>query len=131
MLESSPQEEIQQYCQGKFLSMAISRGMSFPLKRWCCATGAKFVTCLARIVIKPTQKDFSMPFTERSATPSWNPSPRQFDHSAEIVPCIESLQQPSAPTKDVVRGDHPGEVSHSDSDSESGTGSCFDSDSDN
>ena len=51
MLESSPQEEIQQYCQGKFLSMAISRGMSFPLKRWCCATGAKFVTCLARIAL--------------------------------------------------------------------------------
>ena len=51
MLESSPREEIQRYCQGKFLSMAISRGMSFSPKRWCCATGAKLVTCLARIVL--------------------------------------------------------------------------------
>ena len=83
------------------------------------------------LVIKPTQKDFSMPFTEWSATPSRNPTPRQLDHSAEIVPCIESLQQPSAPREDVVRGDRPGEVSDSDSDSKSGSGSCSDSDSDN
>ena len=69
-------------------------------------------------VITPTQKDSRMSFTERSATPSRNPSPRQLDHSAEILPCVESLQQPSTPTKDVVRGDHFGEVSDSDSDSE-------------
>ena len=31
--------------------MAISRGMSFSLKRWCCATDTKLVTCLARIVL--------------------------------------------------------------------------------
>ena len=35
----------------KFLSMAISKGMSFSRKRWCCATGAKLVTCLARTVL--------------------------------------------------------------------------------
>ena len=51
MVESSPLEEIQRYCQGKFLSMSISREMSFSPKRWCCATGAKLVTCLARIVL--------------------------------------------------------------------------------
>ena len=70
-------------------------------------------------VITPTQKDSRVSFTDRSATPSMNPSPRQLDHSAEILLCVESLQQPSTPTKDVVRGDHSGEVSHADSDSES------------
>ena len=34
-----------------------------------------------------------MSFTEKSATPSRNPSPRQLDHSSEILPCIKSLQQ--------------------------------------
>ena len=82
-------------------------------------------------VITPTQKDSRMSFTERSATPSRNPSPRQLDHSAEIVPCVESLQQLSAPTKDLVRGDHSGDSSDSDSDSESASGSCSDSDSHN
>ena len=82
-------------------------------------------------VITPTQKDSSMSFTERSATPSRNPSPRQLDHSAEIVPCVEPLQQPSAPTKDAVREDRSGEVSDSDSDSESDSESCSDSDSHN
>ena len=53
-------------------------------------------------VITPTQKNSNMSFTERSATSSRNPSPTQLDHTAEIVPCIESLEQPSAPTKDVV-----------------------------
>ena len=48
MLESSRREEIQRYCQEKFLSIAISRGMSFSRKRWCRARGAKLVTCLAR-----------------------------------------------------------------------------------
>ena len=55
-------------------------------------------------VITPTQKDSSMSFTEQSATPSQNPSPAQPDHSAKILPCVESLQQPYAPTKDVIRG---------------------------
>ena len=64
-------------------------------------------------VITPTQKDSRMSFTERSATPSRNPSPRQLDHSTEILLCVESLQQPSTPTKDVVRRDHSGEVSDS------------------
>ena len=82
-------------------------------------------------VIIPSQKDSRMSFTERSATPSRNLSPRQLDHSAEIVPCVESLQLPSAPTKDVVRGDRSGEVSDSDSDSESDSESCFGSDSHN
>ena len=68
-------------------------------------------------------------FTERSATtPSRDPSPRQLDHSAEILPCIEPLQQPSTPMKDVVREDHSGEVSDSDPDSESDSESCSDSD---
>ena len=31
--------------------MVISRGMSFSRKRWCCATGAKLVTRLERIVL--------------------------------------------------------------------------------
>ena len=79
-------------------------------------------------VITPTQKDSRMSFTERSATPSWNPSPRQLDYSAEILLCIESLQQPSTSTKDVLRGDYSGEVSDSDSDSESDSDSCSDSD---
>ena len=79
-------------------------------------------------VITPTQKDSRMSFTERSANPSRNPSPRQLDHSAEILPCVESLQQPSTPTKDVVREDHSGEVSDSDSDSESDSESYSDSD---
>ena len=82
-------------------------------------------------VITPTQKDSSMSFTEQSASPSRNPSPRQLDHSIEIVPCVESLQKPSAPTKDVVRGDCSGDISDSDSDSESGSRSCSDSNSHN
>ena len=55
-------------------------------------------------VITPTQKDSSMSFTEQSATPSQNPSPAQPDYSEKILPCVESLQQPYAPTKDVIRG---------------------------
>ena len=31
--------------------MVISRGMSFSRKKWCCTTGAKLATCLARIVL--------------------------------------------------------------------------------
>ena len=79
-------------------------------------------------VITPTQNDSRMSFTEQSATPSRNLSPRQLDHSAEILPCVESLQQASTPMKDVVRGNHSGEVSDSDSDSESDSESCSDSD---
>ena len=51
MLESSLREEIQRYCLRKFISMKISKGMLFSRKRWCCATGAKLVICLARIVL--------------------------------------------------------------------------------
>ena len=51
VVESSLREEIQRYCQGKFLFMSVSRGMSFSSKSWCCATGAKLVTCLARIFL--------------------------------------------------------------------------------
>ena len=51
MLESSPREDIQRYCQGKFLSMAISRGMPFSPNRQYCATVAKLVTSLAKIVL--------------------------------------------------------------------------------
>ena len=71
-----------------------------------------------------------MSFTERSATPSRNPSPRQLDHSAEILHSSMHLifATTPTPTKNVVRGDHSGEVSDSDSDSESGPGSCPDSD---
>ena len=53
MLKSFLQEEIQWYYQGKFLSMVVSKR-----KRWCCATGGKLGTCLARIVLRlhPPQK---------------------------------------------------------------------------
>ena len=51
MLKSSPRGEIQPYCQGKFLSMVVSKEMSFSQKRWCCATCAKHGTCLARIAL--------------------------------------------------------------------------------
>ena len=80
----SLREEIQRYCQGKFLSMAILRGMSFSPKSWLLgySTGARLVTCLGKNcpVITPTQKDSKMSFT-----PSQNPRPRQLDHSAEIL----------------------------------------------
>ena len=51
MLKSSPRERIQRYYRGKSLSMVGSRGMFSLRKRWCCATGAKLGTCLARIVL--------------------------------------------------------------------------------
>ena len=82
-------------------------------------------------VITPTRKDSSMSFTEQSATPSKNQNPTQPDPSAEILLCVESLQQPSAPTKDVVGGDRSGEVSDSDSGSGLDSKSCSDSDSHN
>ena len=50
----------------------------------------------------------------------------QPDPSAEILPCVESLQQPSL-TGDVVGGDHSEEVSDLDSDSGSGSEPCPDS----
>ena len=43
-----------------------------------------------------------------------------------ILPCVASLQQASAPTEDVDRGDHSEEASDSDSDSLSNTESCSD-----
>ena len=38
--------------------MVISKGISFSWKRWCCATGAKLESCLARIAmwLYPPQK---------------------------------------------------------------------------
>ena len=61
-------------------------------------------------VITATQKDSSMSFTKQSATPSQNKNPTQPNISAGILLCVESLQQPSAPVKDVVGGDHPEEA---------------------
>ena len=49
--KSSPRMEIQRYCQGKFPSMVVSKGMSFLRNMWCCATGVKLGTCLARITL--------------------------------------------------------------------------------
>ena len=42
----------------KIISMVISKGISFSWKRWCCATGAKLESCLARIAmwLYPPQK---------------------------------------------------------------------------
>ena len=97
----------------------------------CCRYKTRHIFGEKCPVITPTQKDSSMSFTERSATPSRNPSPRQLDHSVEIVLFVEYLQQPSALMKDVVRGDRSGDVSDSDSDSELASGSCSDSDSHN
>ena len=133
MLKSSLLEDIQRYCQGNFLSMTISREMSFSPEKvvLCYRYKTRHMLDENCPVITPAQKDSSMSFTERSATPSRNPSSRQLDHSAEILPCLESLQQPSAPTKDVVREDRSGEVSDSDSDSESDSESCSKSDSHN
>ena len=113
--------------------MAISRGMSILPEKVVLRYRSKTRHMLGENcpVITPTQKDSSMSFTEWRATPSWNRSARQLDHSPEILSCVESLQQSSAPTKDMVRGDRSGEVSDSDSDSESGSGSCSDSDSHN
>ena len=51
MSKSCPREDIQRYYQGKLLSMILSQGMSFLWKNWCCATGAKLGTCLARIAL--------------------------------------------------------------------------------
>ena len=78
-------------------------------------------------VLTPTQKDSSMSFTEQSVTPSHNQNSIQPDPSAEILPCVASLQQASAPTEDVDRGDHSEEASDSDSDSVSKSESCSDS----
>ena len=135
MLESSLQEESQRYCQGKFLSMAISRGMSFSPKRWCCATGAKLVTCLATIIL------LSHPLKKIPACLSL--SGVLLLHGIQALDSLIILQRlflalnlfattfTSVPTNDVVRGDRSGEVSDSDSNSESGSGSCSDSDSHN
>ena len=133
MLESFPREDIQRYCQGKISFHGnIQRDALFAeqiVLRYSCKT-CHFL-CGNCFVITPTQKDSSMFFTEQSATPSWNPSPRQLDHSAEILPFIESSQESSTPTSDKVRVDSSGEVPHSDSDSKSDSESCYDFDSHN
>ena len=51
MSKSSPRMEIQRYCQGIFPCMVVSKGMSFLRNTWCCATGVKLRTCLARITL--------------------------------------------------------------------------------
>ena len=58
MLKSSPWQGIQWYYQGKVLFMVVSIEMPFLRKRWCCATGAKLSTWLARIslLLHPTLK---------------------------------------------------------------------------
>ena len=78
-------------------------------------------------VATPTTEDSGMPLNELSDTVSQNQNPIQPDPSAEILPCVESLQQPSTPPKDVVGGDHSEKSSGSDSDSVSESESCSDS----
>ena len=126
MLESSQREEIQRYCQRKFLSMVISRGMSFSmvLCYWCKTRRVLRENCPA---ITPTQTVSSMSFNEQSDTPSQNQNPIQTGPSAEILPCVESLQPPCAPTKDMAGRDHSEEASDSDLDSVSESKSCSDS----
>ena len=51
MSKSSPWMKIQRYCQGKFRCMVVSKGISFLRNTWCCATGVKLGTCLARITL--------------------------------------------------------------------------------
>ena len=74
------------YCQGKFLSMEISRGKSFLPKSWCCATGAKLDICLARIALLSLPLKIPACPSLSRGTPSQNRNPIQPDPSAEILP---------------------------------------------
>ena len=74
-----------------------------------------------------TNEDSAMSLNEQSDTLSQNQMPMQPDPSAEILPCTESLQQPSTLAEDVTAGDHSEEYFDSDSDSASDSGSCSDS----
>ena len=108
ILESSPREKIQRYCQGKISFHGnIQRDVLFKEKVVLCY-GCKTQHMLGENcpIITPTQKDSSMHCTEHSDTLSQNQNPIQPDPSAEILPCVKSLQQPSATTEDVVGGDH-------------------------
>ena len=89
--------------------MAIFREMSFSRKR-CYRCKTRDMLGENCPVMTPTQKDSSMSVTEQSATPSQNQNPAPPDLSAGILLCVESLQQPSAPAKDVVGEDHAEEA---------------------
>ena len=78
-------------------------------------------------VASPTNEDSGMTLEEQSDNLSQNQNPIQPDPSAEILPCVKSLQQPSTTTEDVAGGDHSGESSDSSSDAVSESGPCFDS----
>ena len=78
-------------------------------------------------VATPTNEDSAISLNKQSDTLSQNQMSIQPDPSAEILPCAESLQQPSTPAEDVAGGDHSEESSDSDSDSVSDSGSCSDS----
>ena len=78
-------------------------------------------------VATPTNEDSGMSSNEQSDTLSQNQFLIQPDPSAEILPCTESLQQPSTPTGDVAGGDYSKESSDSDSVTVSESGSCSDS----
>ena len=68
-----------------------------------------------------------MTLEEQSDTLSQNQNPLKPDPPAEILPCVESLQQPSTPTEDVAGGDHSGKSSDSSSDAVSESGPYSDS----
>ena len=86
MLKSSPRDRIQRYYRGKSLSMVGSRGMVSSRKKWCCATGAKLDTCLARRFTE----DSNMSLTEQSDTPGKSVAPVQPESSFETQPSTES-----------------------------------------
>ena len=90
MSKSFPQEEIQQYYEGKFTSMVVYKGMTFSRKRWCCATGVKLGTCFAKIVLRlhPSLK-ILLCLSLSSGKPSPYQNPVQPDPSAENHPCGE------------------------------------------
>ena len=47
----SPREGTQRSYQRKFISMVVFKVMSSSRKRWCCTTGVKLGTCLARFFL--------------------------------------------------------------------------------
>ena len=77
----------------------------------------------------PTHEASGMSLNEQSDTLSQYQSLIQPDPTVEILPCAESLQQPSTPTAmgDVTEGNHSKESSDSDSVALSESGSCSDS----
>ena len=129
MLKSCLQEEIQRCYQGKFLSMVVSKGMSFSRERWCCATGAKLNTCLVRIAhwIYPPQNILACLSLTRVV----------FLHNIKILYNLILLQRFTLavnPRKNYLSEGMDAESpsakdSDSDSDSELNSESCSDSDS--